>query len=186
MNKNSFSELFRESFAKGLRFDTYSVVIMGLLVATEIVLSRFASVSAWNIKVGFAFIPVAVAAMMLGPVKGGLVGALGDFLGAILFPIGPYFPGFTFTSFLTGMVYGIFLYKRRNFMKALIAVVINQLILSLILNTLWISILYGSAFLPLLMTRILQCAIIVPIQIVVLNVLLRTSIGKIPVQGYRG
>lgn len=186
MNKNSHAGLLRESFAKGLKFGTYSVVMMGLLIATEVVLSRFASISAWNIKIGFAFIPVAVAAMMLGPVKGGLVGALADFIGAVLFPIGPYFPGFTFTSFLTGMVYGVFLHKNRTFTKVLASVGINQLILSLFLNTLWISVVYGAAYWPLLMTRILQCAVIIPIQIIVLNVLFKTSIGKYPAQSYRG
>lgn len=186
MNKNSYFEVLKDSFTKSLKFDIHSVVIMGLLIAVEIVLSRFASISAWNIKMGFAFIPLAIAAMMLGPVKGGLVGALADFLGATLFPIGPYFPGFTLTEFLTGMVYGTLLYKKQTFMRIMISVGINQLIFSLFLNTLWISILYGTPFWPLVMTRIFQCAVIAPVQIIVFNAITKTVIGKYLVLSYRG
>ena len=87
---------------KGKTFNTRTLVTMGLLLALEIVLSRFLSINAWNIKIGFNFVPVAVAALLYGPLGGAIVAAMGDFLGAILFPIGPYFPGFTFTAFLTG------------------------------------------------------------------------------------
>ena len=42
------------------------LVTLGMLVAIEIVLSRFCSISAWNIKIGFSFVPVAVAAVLYG------------------------------------------------------------------------------------------------------------------------
>ena len=71
------------------------LVILGVLVAMEVVLSRFVSISTWNMKIGFAFIPVAAAAILLGPVEAAVCGGLADFLGATLFPIGTYFPGFT-------------------------------------------------------------------------------------------
>ena len=95
-----------------------------------------------------------------------LVAALGDFLGALLFPIGTYFPGFTLTAFLTGCVYGFFLYKEQNWPRIIAAVGINQLILSLFLNTLWISILYGSPYGPLLATRLVQCLILTAVQLI--------------------
>lgn len=145
-------------------FDIRTVVMLGLLTAMEIVLSRFCSISAWNIKIGFSFIPVAAAAILFGPLQAGTVAALGDFLGAILFPIGAYFPGFTLTAFLTGATFGLFLHKKQSAQRIGGAVVINQLVLSLLLNTLWISILYGAPFHALFLTRILQCAVSGPIQ----------------------
>lgn len=171
MNKNEFTE--------SLKLDTNSVVVIGGLIATEIVLSRFASISAWNIKIGIGFIPLAIAAMLMGPIKGGIVGALADFLGAILFPIGAYFPGFTLTAFLTGAVYGIFLYKKQTVLRISIAVGINQLVLSLLLNTLWISILYGSPYGPLFLTRIIQCAIIIPVQLVIINLISKNHLYQV-------
>lgn len=145
-----------------------TIVYLGILTALEIVLNRFLSLNAWNLKIGFSFVPVALAGMLFGPLGGGVVGALGDLLGAVLFPIGPYFPGFTLTAFLTGAVFGLFLRKRRTALSVLGAVAVNQLLLSLLLNSLWISILYGSPYGPLLGTRVIQCAILAPVQFIVL------------------
>ena len=91
------------------KFTTRTLTLTALLTALEIVLSRFLSISAWNTKIGFAFVPVVIAALLLGPVWAGIAAALADFLGAVLFPVGPYFPGFTLTAFLMGAVYGLFL-----------------------------------------------------------------------------
>ena len=148
------------------RFTTRTITTLALLTAIEIVLSRFLSISMWNIKIGFSFVPVVVAAILYGPLAAGAVAALADFIGAILFPIGAYFPGFTFTAFLTGCVFGLFLHKKQAWVQILAAVGINQFILSLFLNTLWISILYGSPYGPLLVTRIIQFVILTAVQLV--------------------
>ncbi|MBQ8934158.1 MAG: folate family ECF transporter S component [Lachnospiraceae bacterium] len=144
------------------------IAYLGVLVAAEIVLSRFLSINAWNIKIGFNFVPIVIAAMLFGPLPAAAVAAMGDFLGAVLFPIGPYFPGFTLTAFCTGLVFGLFLHEKRTPGRVLAAVAINQLVFSLLLNSLWISILYGSPFLPLLSTRIIQCAVLAPVQFVMI------------------
>ena len=93
------------------RFSLRTLLTLSLLTALEIVLNRFLSINAWNIKIGFSFVPVVIGAMLYGPLGGAVVGALGDFIGALLFPIGPYFPGFTLTAFLTGAVFGLLLKK---------------------------------------------------------------------------
>ena len=160
-------------------FDARTIAIMGVLIAMEIVLSRFLSIAAWNIKIGFSFVPLALAGMLLGPTKGGIVGALADFIGAMLFPIGAYFPGFTLTAFLTGVIYGVFLHKKQTPGRIAAAVAINQLAMSLLLNTLWISMLYGSPFGPLFLTRIWQTVVLVPVQLVVILVISKVLIGKL-------
>jgi hypothetical protein len=57
---------------------------------------------------------IAVCAMLYGPVLAAPpeTGRPGG--GAILFPIGPYFPGFTLSAVLTGVVFGVFLFHREN------------------------------------------------------------------------
>lgn len=165
---------------ENLETKTSPLVMMGLFISLEIVLSRFVSISAWNIKIGFAFIPLVIAAIKLGPIKAGIVGALADFLGAILFPIGPYFPGFTLTSFLNGVTFGVCLHKMHtSFSRILIAVAIKQFIFSLILNTLWISILYGTPYKALFITRIIQCIIIAPVEVITINLITRTATTRI-------
>ncbi len=91
----------------------------------------------------------------------------------MLFPVGPYFPGFTLTAFLMGAVYGLFLYRRQSIGRILGAVAVHQLALSLLLNTLWISLLYGSPYGPLLITRLPQCALLAAVQIVVIQAIVR-------------
>ncbi len=149
-------------------FDVRTLTMMGLLTALEIVLSRFCSISAWNVKIGLAFLPVVLCAVMLGPLQAGLVGAMGDFIGAILFPIGTYFPGFTATAFLTGLIFGLFLHKKQSAPRALGAVAVNQLVGTLLLNTLWISVLYGTPYSALLAARLMQVAILGPVQFVLI------------------
>src|SRR5690606_32512622 len=107
---------------------TKTIAFMGLLVGTEVVLSRFASISLWNAKIGFGFVPLVIAAILMGPIKAGIVGALADFIGATLFPIGTYFIGFTITNFLTGVVLGMFLYKKQSLLRIIIAVTINHIV----------------------------------------------------------
>ena len=155
-------------------FSVQSLVAMSTLVALEIVLSRMPSYSVWDMKIGFAFLPVVIAAIVLGPVRAAIVAALADFLGTTLFPIGAYFPGFTLTAALVGLLYGLFLHKDQPFWKILVSVSIHQLILSLLLNTYWISVLYDSPFTPLLVTRLLQCAVMIPVELLVIGLLVKT------------
>lgn len=150
---------------------TKMIVYLGLLTALEIVLNRFLSINAWNLKIGFSFAPIVAAAILFGPLPAAVVGALGDFLGAILFPTGPYFPGFTATAFICGIVRGLFLYKKRSFgvtvLLSAASAAICQLVLGLFLNTLWIGILYGTEYAPLFVSRLLQCVILFAVETVV-------------------
>jgi ECF transporter S component (folate family) len=141
------------------------LVIMGVLVAMEVVLSRFLSFNTWNTKIGFGFIPIAAAAILMGPVEAAVCGGLADFLGATLFPIGAYFPGFTATAALTGLIFGLFFHKEQTPLRVVPAVLINQFILGLLVNSYWISVLYGSPFKELLATRITQSVILSIVQI---------------------
>ncbi len=145
----------------------------------QIVLSRFWSINAWNTKIGLAFIPVAVAAVVMGPLAGGMVGALGDFIGAIMFPIGPYFPGFTLTAFLSGVTFGLLLRKKGNLPGLVSAVLIDQLLLSFLLNSLFISFLYGSPLKGLMVTRITQCLIVGAAELIVLYFMDKTPLRSL-------
>jgi ECF transporter S component (folate family) len=56
-------------------------------------------------------------------------------------------------------------------LRVVIAVLINQCVFSLLLNTMWISLVYGSSFTGLLATRALQAVVTAPIQIIIISVL---------------
>ena len=147
------------------KMNVKSVSVIGILVAMEIILARF-SIHTWNLKIGFSFVPIVVAAILYGPIAGGLVGAIGDVISAILFPVGAYFPGFTLTAFLTGAVFGWFFRKKVSVLNVVFSVLMVQILISQFLNTYWISFLYGGRYGGLFMTRIYQTAAMSVVQIV--------------------
>lgn len=135
---------------------THRIVLMAMLAATQIVLSRFLSINLWNLKIGFAFVPIAMAGMLLGPVGAGLTGMVADIIGATLFPSGAFFPGFTLTAFITAFGYGFFLQKKQTMKNILAAVLFSEIVGTILLNTLWISILYGTPFIAVMIPRLGQ------------------------------
>ena len=162
------------------KFSTKKLITLGLLVAMDVVLTRFLSINAWNTRIGFGFVPLVIAAILYGPLPAGIVGALADFIGAILFPTGPYFPGFTFSMFLMGLVFGFLIHKDQKIWKIALAVIITQFGISLFLTTYWIHMLYGAKYVPLLATRVVQSAIISVAQLIVIPIIAQTikRIGK--------
>lgn len=159
---------------------TRKLCIAALLTAAAIVLSRLVPViNLWSTKIDFSFAAVMIAACILGPVGGLVVGGLADLIGAILFPIGAYFPGFTVTAAITGLVFGLLLYKKCNLVRIIIAVVSTQLVCGLLLNTWFISILYTKAFTALLVTRLVQFAVMSAVEIIFAELALeRTKIVR--------
>ncbi|MGN1418966.1 MAG: folate family ECF transporter S component [Acutalibacteraceae bacterium] len=133
-----------------------SLVCTALLIALQVVLSRWLSIQAWNLKIGFSFIPVVIAARLFGPLGSMAVYGIGDIVGTLLFPTGPYFPGFTLSAVICGLVYGLFLYKKSSVLRIVLSVVINQFFCSFLLNSFWISYVYGSPYKALLATRWIQ------------------------------
>lgn len=154
------------------------MIHVAMLVAVEVVLSRFCSISTQFGKIGFAFVPLAVCGMLFGPWWSCLAGGLSDFIGAILFPIGPYFPGFTLSNALVGLTFGLCLYKRYTGWKHIaLAVAINNAVISLFLSTYWLHLLYGSPYLGLLPARLVQNCIMIVLEFVLIR-LIQTPIGS--------
>lgn len=161
------------------RMNVRTVTLLGVLIAMEIVLSRFLSIHTWNTKIGFSFVPVVVAAMLFGAMEAGIVAAFADIIGAMMFPVGAYFPGFTLTAFFNGVVYAMLLKKKASAGRIILAVLIVQIAGSLFLNTYWISVLYGSPYWPLFFTRIHQTFVMSLVQIAVILVLSRNVVPRL-------
>ena len=150
---------------------THRIVLMAMLAAIQIVLSRWLSINLWNLKIGFAFVPIAMAGMLLGPVGAGLTGAVADIIGATLFPSGAFFPGFTLTAFITAFGYGFFLQKKQTMKNILAAVLFSEIVGTILLNTLWISILYGTPFIAVMIPRLGQALGMGIVEVLVIRLL---------------
>lgn len=148
---------------------TRSLVFIALLIAIEVILTRFFAIETPIIRIGFGFIAISLSAMLFGPLVGGMAAAIGDVLGMMIFPKGPFSPGFTLSALLTGMLFGVFLYnKPKSWLNIILASLTITLFIHLGLNTLWIAMMTGKAYIFLLLTRFLKEIIILPIQIVLI------------------
>ncbi len=120
------------------------LIFAAMMAALCMVLDRFASFKVINLKIGLAFVPVVLVAVLCGPLHAALTWGIADLVGALCFPFGPYHPGFTVVALLGGLLYGLFLYSEKlTWWKVLTPALLNAL-LGLFLNTLWISQLYTS------------------------------------------
>ena len=154
------------------KFDVKKLIQISLLIAIEVILTRFCSIQTPIVRIGFGFLPIAIIAMMYGPLSAGIAYAIGDLLGMALFPSGSFFPGFTLTAFLTGVTYGLFLYNKPKTWPRIVGAVLTVcLVLNLGLDTYWLSILMGKGYLALLPTRIIKAALMIPVQTLIIGII---------------
>lgn len=147
------------------------VVLVAILIASEIVLARFLAIRTPIISIGFSFVPLMLSGMMLGWKYSTFIAVVADLIGAILFPSGAFFIGYTITAALTGLCAGILLYQPngikidRNFIiRLIIYVLISTAVLHGGLNTLWIMITTGGASNVIVPVRIAKQLIMAPIE----------------------
>lgn len=151
---------------------TRDFVFLSLFIAMQVILTRFLSIQTPIIRIGFSFLPLALSAAMFGPVYAGIAAALADIIGMMLFPQGTYFPGFTFSAFLSGVLYGIVLYKKPiSIVRTALAVLIVSLFVDLSLNTLWLSVITGKAAYALLLPRAIKTVIMFPVQVIFIDLI---------------
>lgn len=141
------------------------LVVCGMMVAVDVVLARLASLNTTTERLGLSLFAVAIVAYLYGPIAAMLVHGLSDLIGAMLFPNGPIFLGFTLTAALIGLIYGLCFYHKKSLWWIVLAVG-TQVVCTLCLNTLWLSILYDKGFLVFLPGRLIQAAIVTPVQLV--------------------
>ena len=126
--------------------DVRQLTVSALLIALDVVFTRVLAINTQLMKIGLGFTAVALSAMLYGPYWAALTAALGDLIGALLFPTGAYFPGFTVTAALTGLIFGLYLYRReKGWLRAFFAALTNCFFITLILNTLMIAVFFRSS-----------------------------------------
>lgn len=152
----------------------HAVTQMAMLMALSLILNLFASIQITeSLKLSFGFLATAMMGMLFGPSLAAIGAGLIDILQAFIKPTGPYFPGFTLTAALTGVIFGLLLYKNKcTLPRLIIAKALINLLLNLLLNSIFISVLYGSAFWAMLPTRLFKNLVMLPIEVLLLYLLL--------------
>lgn len=159
---------------------TNTMVKAAFLTGISIVLTRFFSIiipiaGFPALRIGFGSIPIAISGILFGPLVGAGTGLAADLLGVLVLSQGQFHPGFMLSSVLEGLIPGIiFLIFRRTSKDNLISLnkvffqeLIVTVFVALLLNTLWLSQLFGESYLAFLPTRIFSS---------VVNLFLKTTI----------
>jgi ECF transporter S component (folate family) len=135
---------------------TLSITYCAILIAIAVVIKLFMNNliffpisylgAAKIIAISLSPAVVMFAGILLGPAYGGIAGAIVDLICYIISPQGSYFPGYTLSMALYGIIPAFLLHQRQKtqktgFLRVLFATGITQLVCSAFLNTLWLYIL---------------------------------------------
>jgi len=163
------------------RISTKSLVLAAIFVSMNIILSRLGAIMLFNGSVRFSFgnIPLILSGLILGPVVGAMTGGISDLLGFFINSHGGAFhPGFTLSSILTGTIPGLVMLlsptKRSSLFNVVISNISILIIVSLVLNTYWLSQLQGNAYLVLLPARAATSIIITVLNILITYPLIKS------------
>lgn len=168
-------ELFVSSYNELKR--VRCITLLGMLAAISIVLGvYFTYLPTETLKISFSFLPNEFVYYLFGPVVGGIYGAALDILTFIVRPTGSFFFGFTLSGLLTGIIYGFILYKKPLSLKRIVvAKLVHMITISLLLNTFWLTILYGYNFNAIFLGRAVKAVIVLPIEVILLYLLLKAA-----------
>lgn len=156
---------------------TKKIILAGLLLSILIIFDRFISIKTTYLQLSFSFLPIALCAMLLGPKYSTAIATLGDLIGALLWPFGEYFIGFTLVDTAIGLIFGLCLYNKnvgeffegkKLFIRLIIACALTLLVVELPIMSLMLSLLYGNAFLVVLTGRLATKLVMFPIEIAIL------------------
>ena len=173
-----FSRLLRKfpEYAHTLR-RTKTLTTVGMFLAIQMVLSSYGTIQVNDsLKISLAHLALAPTAMLFGPVAAAIQGAMSDILGFLLKPTGPYFPGFTISAALGGVIYGLFLFESD---RKLWQIVLARAVIMVLVNPLFLTRLYGPSQAALLPVRALKNAMQFPIDCLLLTAVCRT-VQRIP------
>ena len=155
--------------------ETKVLCFCGMMGALAVILGYVATIKIGQyIRIGFSGLPNQVVDYLFGPWIGAIFGGAMDIIKWFASGDGDFFPGFTITAMLGAVIYGFFLYNRP---LKLVNVILSQLtvkiVCNIVLNTLWLNMLYGQAIVAILTGRIISNAVMLPIDCFIMFAMLK-------------
>lgn len=155
-------------------FSTRVLVMLGLMIAMEIILERVIAIPVGNItRFSIGKTIVILSGLWFGPVNGAVVGAVSDILGGILQGYGLAInPLITLSSMMWGIIPALVAAraagsKRKRMALLCGSIVLNCVVSTLFLTTLGLMLVYGYSFYALIPTRLAQAAALTPTYCIV-------------------
>ncbi|NLL19411.1 MAG: folate family ECF transporter S component [Clostridia bacterium] len=160
------------------------IPVLAMLVAVSIIFTRTMAVmlpiaGAMTLRLSFGEIPIILAGILFGPLAGFMAGIAADLLGYMINTFGgAYIPGLTLGAGLTGLLPGLLLRnvnKDLTFWRLLSAIALTQVVVSLGMNTFWLSVTYSIPMIAMLPARMLAQLIMIPVYTLVIHTVVNRS-----------
>lgn len=157
-----------------------TLVVAALLAALSTLFNFFFMIPVGeNLNIMFQFLPNAIMGMICGPWVAILFGVATDFLDFTLHGWG-FFPGYTLGSVVGAVLYALFLYRSRvTVVRLLLARLSVNVLVNILMGSLWSSILYGKGYYFYLTTSVFKNLILLPLEVAVLVVVVRMLIPSL-------
>ncbi len=152
VTKKDKIQMFKLDYWKSSKQEIKSVrklCLMSIIFACQVAAGFLPIPSGFgNLGIGFSYLFQAVNCLLFGPVNGLILGAVGDTLGFIISPSAyGFFPGYTLNAMLACFMYGLCFYKTRvTFTKVLISRVFINIVINVLLGSLWWGIVAGLTY----------------------------------------
>ena len=142
-----------------------------------------------TLKIYFSFLAVSLGCMCYGPLVGIMAGAVIDSVGFLISSYGePYFPGLMISAMLSGLIYGVMLYRRKpTVWRIILTRLIINYDINVLLGSVWKAMLYGKGYLYYATSGLVKNTIMLPIEVflmwVVLNAAARYGLDRKYIHG---
>lgn len=157
-----------------------TLAICSMMIAINVILGYFTLNFSSYLRIGFGFVTLPVVTMLFGPIAGCITGILQDVVSFILKPTGGYLFTLTLNVGISGMIYGVMLYKRKiTFARVFITKLIIIVVVNIILNSIGLAPTVGSGLAGILPSRVVKNIILLPVQSVVVYAILKTVNARV-------
>lgn len=145
------------------------IALCGMFIALRVAIGFLAiPIGDYN-RIDFSYIPVAISGYMFGPVLSGFVGGLSDIITLLFKPTGMWNPIITLSKAVSGVVFGVFLYKSKPSIKiTAIMCAVNWAVCDLFLTTLGLCTIGGMPFDFIFPIRLLTYTLLLPLNVAII------------------
>lgn len=150
------------------------IALCAMLMALRVVVNMIRIPIGENLNIFFTYLISALGGSIYGPVLAFISGAVYDILSFMIYPDGPFFIGYTLNTALAAAIYGLFLYRQRiTVFKCLFAKLSNNLIVNVLLGSLWSAMLYSKGYIYYLLKALSKNLILLPVEVLLMVALFK-------------
>lgn len=159
-------------------FSTRTITYIAFFIAINIILVRFLTIKPVpTLRFDFGFFPIFLSSTLFGPILGGITAGIADILGMLVNSNGSaYIPLMTVNTIISGLIYGLFFYKKSeggtkkiSLVTIILAVATQIIVVEVILQALamyYYMFSQSKSIFVILTSRYIKALVMFPIQVI--------------------